>query len=82
MNAKTKGEVAVGRCARAFIAPRQIQHIRVFKLRRVAVGGADAQGEQGTLGQVNTRHPASFNGAAIAELVGRFKTQEFIDSKR
>ena len=45
----------------------------------VAVGGADAQGEQGACG---VAWAAEFKGgcrAAVAELVAGFKAQEFVD---
>jgi hypothetical protein len=47
----------------------------------VAVGGADAQGEQGACGVGLAAEGELFCGAAVAQLVAGFEAQEFVDGE-
>ena len=81
VNAKAERQVPVGRLPQALITACELQPVGVDKVGGVAVRCPNAQGQQATDGQRHTTNGAGLEGAAVAELVGRLKTQKFINCK-
>ena len=72
VNAGGESEMAIGLAA-------DVEAIGIGKLRRIAVGGADADVHVGAGGQVDAAEPRVAVAAPIAELVRAFHPQEFLD---
>ena len=67
-----EGEVAVGIAA-------DIEPVRVGELRRIAVGGADADVNVGSLRHGDAAEHGVRRRTAVAELVRAFHAQELLD---
>ena len=72
MDAETEGEMAVRLAG-------DVEPVGIRELRRVAVGGADAQMHPGLRRQGDAGDLDFAGGDPVAELVGAFEAQEFLD---
>ena len=63
MNTKPKRQVTV-------VSAVKLQCVGVFKLRWIAVGRADAQGDQRARRQIHPAHMASIHSSPVAQLIG------------
>ena len=64
-----------------FGSPSDIEAIRIGKLRRVAIGGADADVHVGSGGHGDAAERGIFGRSAVAELVRAFHAQKFFDRR-
>src|SRR5262249_40785688 len=65
VRSRAEGEVPVGRA-------RNIEPVGIGKFGRVAVGGADAQGDEAAGGHGNAADVQGGGGQAVAKLIGAF----------
>ena len=72
MRAGGKGEMPVRRAA-------DVEIFRIGELSGITVGGADAQGDKRAGRHLHAADLDRFRGDAVAELVGAFVAQEFLD---